>query len=246
MAFTPTRCATVAGRVTWTGDIPAVPPLEAVLASGAVPNPHAPRIDTKSHGLAGAVVFLRGIEPAVGRAWDHAPVRVDMSQQAIQVIQGDTPRSIGLVKRGDEVPMRSTAAGPFMLRARGAAFFTLAFPEPGLPLARRFDKPGLVELSSGSGQFWAAADLFVCDHPYYAVTGSDGSFVLSQVPTGEYELVAWLRNWRITGKDRDPETGLVSRLRYAAPVEKRTAVRVEPGRPTTADLSASDSDFPAR
>lgn len=140
--------------------------------------------------------------------------------------------------------MRSIVAAPLTLRARGAAFFSLSFPNSDKPHARRFDKPGVVELSSGSGQFWAAADLFVCDHPYYVVTGPDGSFTHPLVPAGNHELVVWARNWHVAGKDRDPETGLVVRQRYADPVTKSTTVKVQPGRATPVEVSLSVTDFP--
>ena len=246
-AFDPARCGTLAGRVTWDGDGPTVSALEAVGSAGAVPNPHAPKIDPTSRRLTGAVVFLRGISPAAGRPWDLPPARVDQSPAAIEVVQGDEPpQAVGFVRRGADVAMRSTAAGTLSLRARGAAFFTLAFPDPDRPLTRRFDTNGHVELTSGTGQFWHAADLFVADHPYYAVTGPDGSFTLPQVPAGEHELVAWVRDWHVTGKDRDPETGLVIRLRYAAPVEKSAAVWVEPNQIADADLTVSADDFGKR
>ena len=31
----------------------------------------------------------------------------------------------------------------------------------------------------------------VFDHPYFAVTGNDGTFSISDVPDGTYEVVAW-------------------------------------------------------
>ncbi len=38
---------------------------------------------------------------------------------------------------------------------------------------------------------WMRAYLYVLWHPYYAVTGSDGQFRLTDVPPGQYELVVW-------------------------------------------------------
>lgn len=243
-AFDVTRCGSVTGRIVWTGDVPSVPSLDAASPGAVVPNPHAPRIDPGSRGLAGAVVFLRPVKPTAGRAWNHPPVRVEMSPERIQVVQGDGPsRAVGFVKRGDEVSIRSTVTGPLMLRARGAAFFTLSLSEADRPLTRRFDQPGVAELSSGSGQFWAAADLFVCDHPYYAVTGTDGSFRLADVSEGDHELVTWVRDWRIAGKDRDPETGLVVRLRYAQPVEKPSRIHVRPGQMALTEIPLGFTDF---
>jgi hypothetical protein len=31
----------------------------------------------------------------------------------------------------------------------------------------------------------------VFDHPYFAVSGTDGKYAISGVPEGEYEVVAW-------------------------------------------------------
>ncbi|MFQ5495102.1 MAG: carboxypeptidase regulatory-like domain-containing protein [Phycisphaerae bacterium] len=38
---------------------------------------------------------------------------------------------------------------------------------------------------------WMRAYVYVLWHPYYDVTGRDGGFRLTDVPPGEYELVAW-------------------------------------------------------
>ena len=31
----------------------------------------------------------------------------------------------------------------------------------------------------------------VLDHPFYSVTGEDGTFTIKGLPAGEYEIVAW-------------------------------------------------------
>jgi hypothetical protein len=40
---------------------------------------------------------------------------------------------------------------------------------------------------------WMFAYVTVVDHPYYAVTGKDGTFTIKDVPPGEYTLVAMHR-----------------------------------------------------
>ena len=38
---------------------------------------------------------------------------------------------------------------------------------------------------------WMSGYLFVLDHPFYATSGTDGSFTISGVPKGKHTLVAW-------------------------------------------------------
>jgi hypothetical protein len=38
---------------------------------------------------------------------------------------------------------------------------------------------------------WARAWILVCDHPFFATTASDGSFVIQGVPAGPQQLVLW-------------------------------------------------------
>jgi hypothetical protein len=251
--FDPATAGTIRGQVLWLGDVPAVAKMTAALPDGSggyrwaeMPNPFAPVVDENTRGLAGAVVYLKGIDPAAGRPWDLPPVRVEMRDFQIRVRQGDgEPRAVGFVRRGDEVEVVSNDHAHHMLRARGAAYITLPFPDPDKPLLRRFDSPGVVELTSGAGYFWAAADLFVDDHQYYAVTDREGRFTLPAVPPGSYDLVCRVRSWHTAGRDRDPETGLIARLRFAAPVEKRAALTVAPKQTAEQSFNITAADFPA-
>lgn len=38
---------------------------------------------------------------------------------------------------------------------------------------------------------WMSAVWFAMDHPYYAVTGEDGSFKIADLPAGDYEVEVW-------------------------------------------------------
>lgn len=234
--FDPARCGTVTGRVTWAGELPAtptflygVPDAAGNFTTRTLTGPNQPRIDTDSRAVSGAVVFLRGVDPALARPWDHAPVRVELAELAIRVRQGDDePRRVGFVRRGDSVEVVSCDPAYHVLRARGAAFFSLALPDREQVRSRTFGEPGRVELSSGAGYYWASADLFVSDHAYWAVTDAAGRFALPQVPAGRVEVVAWHPGWLPARQDRDPETGLVTRMTYAPAVERvrRADVRV--------------------
>jgi hypothetical protein len=226
----------IAGRMTWSGDVPAVVPFLAMRGMGGpasshlVPNPFAPRVDPATRGLAGAVVYLRGVRPDRAKPWCLPPVTVDVAGDRLAV-------SCRFVPVGGSATFVSREPTPQMVRGRGDSFFALALPDPDVPRTRTFDHPGRVELSSGAGQFWMQADLFVCDHPYYAVTDDAGRFAFDGVPPGKYELVAWHRDWRVVKEERDPDTGLVARLRFEPPLEVVRWVTVEPGGAVEVSLS---------
>jgi plastocyanin len=57
-------------------------------------------------------------------------------------------------------------------------------------LDETFAKPEIVKLSCDV-HGWMAGWLVVEDHPYYAVTDDKGSFKLTDVPPGDYELKVW-------------------------------------------------------
>jgi hypothetical protein len=41
------------------------------------------------------------------------------------------------------------------------------------------------------------AEILVVPHPYYTVTDESGRFELTDVPPGEYEIVAWHEGWKV-------------------------------------------------
>jgi hypothetical protein len=115
------------------------------------------------------------------------------------------------------------------LQARGAAFFSLAFPPDSQPCQRILEHAGTVELSSGVGHFWMRGHLFVDDHPYYTHTDHTGRFTLERVPPGRYEVVAWHPDWHEAGHERDADTGLVVRVSFRPPVTIVQPVALEAG-----------------
>src|SRR5208283_3993950 len=149
----------------------------------------------------------------------------------------------GFVRRGESIEMVSREPVFHMLHGDGADFFTLAFPDPDQPSSRRLANKGVVELSSAANYFWMRAYLFVDDHPYQACTTPDGSFVLPDVPPGDYELVCWMPNWMEAKRDLDPESAIVLRLRYQPPVEIRQRVTVKPRQASKVEFPVSSKAF---
>lgn len=209
-----------------------MPPIRGLITTkggvqwGEVPNHFAPRIDPRSKGAADAVVFLTSA-PNGGA---FPPLTIEQTDLTVRVRQGGVTGRIGFVKVGSEIEMVSRDAEYHSLRGRGAAFFTLPFPAPNQVLHRKLVAPGHVEFTSAAGYFGSAVDVFVCDHGFYTTTAADGRFKFEAVPPGEYEVVAWLRNWELLGRDRDPETGKIVRLHFAQPFQQTRKAAVAGGK----------------
>jgi hypothetical protein len=173
------------------------------------------------------VVFLRGVEAQKGKRWDHPSVRLEQRDCQFHIVQGQADSPFGFVRCGESIEMVSRDRHFHSLHAGGAAFFSLTFPDPDQPLTRRLQEKGIVELTSAAGYYWMRAYLFVDEHPYYTRTDSEGRFVLSQVPPGQYEVVCWLPSWRKARHERDPESAIVYRLFFELPVEHRQTVSLD-------------------
>jgi hypothetical protein len=245
--FDASATATITGKVTWNGEVPIVDPFVAPVSADTEwlrwPNPNAPVVDSRSKGVGNAVVFLRDVDPEKAKPWDLAPVCVEQRDYQLHIVQGGMDGSLGFVRRGDAVEIVSRQNAFHSLRAGGAAFFTLAFPDPDDPLSRRLNENGVVELSSAAEYFWMRAYLFVDEHPYYCRTDAEGRFKLEQVPAGNYELVCWLPNWHEHSHDRDPETTRFSRWYFAAPLEMTQPVSVRSGVTCNIGYSVSAGAF---
>jgi plastocyanin len=64
--------------------------------------------------------------------------------------------------------------------------------QPGSPsVIRRFARPEVMIPVHCNEHPWMKAYIGVVSNPFYAVTGSDGSFALKGVPPGEYTLEVW-------------------------------------------------------
>ena len=59
------------------------------------------------------------------------------------------------------------------------------------PIARKFIKPEIMIRVKCNIHSWMHAFIGVVDHPYFAVTGEDGTFEMKNLPPGEYTIEAW-------------------------------------------------------
>lgn len=79
----------------------------------------------------------------------------------------------------------------------GATVYNVAFPKEGHEVRKPINRFHRFTRDTGHIQVrcnihpWERAYVFVFDHPYAAVTGTDGAFRLTGVPPGQYTLHYW-------------------------------------------------------
>ncbi|MCK5504841.1 MAG: carboxypeptidase regulatory-like domain-containing protein, partial [Thermodesulfovibrionia bacterium] len=79
----------------------------------------------------------------------------------------------------------------------GATIYNLALPKKGLQIEKPIKKwhryteeTGFIQVRSNTHN-WIRGYIFIFDHPYAAVTDEKGSFLIDNLPPGEYLLKAW-------------------------------------------------------
>jgi len=68
--------------------------------------------------------------------------------------------------------------------------FNQAQPKFQKTIVKKFDKPEIVKLACDVHN-WMNGWVVVQAHPYYALTGADGSFKIPNVPAGSYDVKFW-------------------------------------------------------
>jgi plastocyanin len=132
----------------------------------------------------GALVAIRGRVPGTYPPPDR-PVVVD------QIGCIFAPHVVGMVA-GQEIEFRNS--DPVSHNIRGSPTRNLVFNSVFATKASarsKFDTPEIGIPLKCDIHFWMSGYVHVLPHPFFAITGDDGSFVISGVPPGNYTLLAW-------------------------------------------------------
>ncbi len=191
-----TGAGTISGTVQWSGPMPH-PATFPINKDNAICDPEKAgirdleRLSVGSRGgVANTVVFLKDISR--GKAMDIPEPRRFLDQKRCRY-----EPHILLVPQNTALQMKSSDAVLHTVHMDGAATYNLPFPFTNQVVSRSMPSTGLVNLKCNGGHVWMNAEVLVVPHPYYAVTDENGKFELADVPSGDYEIVAWHEGWHI-------------------------------------------------
>ena len=160
-------------------------------------------------GVANTVVFLRNISR--GKAMDMPVSRRFLNQKNCRY-----EPHILLVPVQATLTVKSSDPLLHTVHMSGSADYNLPFTSQGQEITRPMTREGAVSLRCNAGHVWMNGEMIVAKNPYYAVTDEDGNFELTQVPPGQYEIVAWHEGWRVVGES--PVYDLATQVRVKRPV----------------------------
>ena len=132
-------------------------------------------------GLANAVVLVAGVP------WSERPSDATINNAGcyfVPRVQVLPTRTVVTIKSEDDT-LHSTHA----YDDRQRTLFNIAIPFPGLEVQRPFRRPGPVRIECDS-HGWMRGWVYVTDD-LGTVTGSDGTFELTGIPAGTYQLTVW-------------------------------------------------------
>lgn len=191
---------TISGTVKWSGPVPHQ--LEfPVTKDPQICDPDSKktvdleRLIVGPQGVANTIVYLKDI--SAGKALQLPEQRRHLDQKRCHYIP-----YILLVPENAMLTMQSSDATLHTIHMDGAATFNLPFPFVSQVTSRTMSTPGLVHLRCNGGHVWMNAEMMVVPHPYYAVTDESGRFEFTDVPPGNYQIVAWHEGWGLAGKQQ--------------------------------------------
>jgi hypothetical protein len=174
----------IEGKVSFLGSVPLkkiIPTKDSQVCGGPRDEPQIRVGADKS--VQDAVVYLK--EVPKGKAWgpaDKVPVLDQekcLFKPAVQIMR---PGKLDILNSD---PVLHNTHGFYGQRTA----FNLALPNKGMKIVSELTRPGLVRVECDA-HGWMLAHVYVADSPYYALTGADGSFSITDVPPGSYTLVA--------------------------------------------------------
>ena len=178
----------VTGTVKFTGTPPVNPKIdmseEAACAGGSTTDPV---VSVAGGNLANVLVYVKSGLPA-GPAATAPTTPVVLDQNGCLY----NPRTLAvMVKQPLEIRNSDAVLHNIKAVPKKNRGFNISQPTKGMKTTRSFTAAEVTIPLQCNVHGWMHANLAVLDHPYFAVTGADGSFAISGLPAGTYVVEAW-------------------------------------------------------
>ena len=132
-----------------------------------------------------SVVYLKGI--GAGKPWPQMLTRVPvLDQEGCKFhphVQVARQGSLDIINSD---PVLHNTHGYYGKRTA----FNVALPEKDQKVTKVLKQPGTVKVDCDA-HGWMLGWVHVVDNPYFFQTGEDGTFSITDVPPGDYTLMAW-------------------------------------------------------
>jgi plastocyanin len=183
--------ATVTGKVKFTGVKPAMPKVdmsdEAVCAKKYPTPPTDESVMVgPTGGLENVFVYVKEGLPA-GATYPVPATPVELDQDGCRY----HPHVLGIMV-GQTLAIKNADGILHNIKAKGVKNRPFNVSQPtSMTTPRTFTAPEVMVPLECNVHGWMHAWLGVLAHPFYAVTGADGSFTLKDLPPGTYTIEAW-------------------------------------------------------
>ena len=189
--FDESKAGTVNGKVAYTAtadpDTPIAMDADAVCAGLHSTPVTTEKIVAKDGNLANVFVYVKSGLPA-GMTFDAPAEKRVLDQQGCQYHPHVSGIQVGqaLVIRNSDATLHNIHAMP-----TANAEFNQGQPVQGMENEKTFTAKEVMVPFKCDVHPWMSSYMGVLDHPYYAVSGEDGTFSIAKLPPGTYELEAW-------------------------------------------------------
>jgi plastocyanin len=188
-AVDPAQAATITGLVHFSG----TPPANETIDMSAEPNcaqkhsgtPTRETVVANNGMLKNAFVYVKEGLPAGNYPASSEPVVIDQEGCVYK------PHVLGL-KTGQQLTIRNSDGLSHNINAQARANRAFNVSQPrNMDTQRTFSQKEVMIPVRCDVHGWMEAYIGVLDHPYFAVTGDDGSFRITGLPPGTYTIEAW-------------------------------------------------------
>jgi plastocyanin len=192
----PKNGGTVEGHVTLPGAVPPIPQFKTTknqdICGKTVPQPKATVVDPATHGVEWAVVYLENVASGKAPADDYTLANKGCTfvPHVVAAVAGKT-----FVLENKDPLIHNTH---IRFSGRTMLNMALSFHEGDAmyhPIKdqRVLSKAGMLNVNCDEHE-WMAGYIQVLPNPYFAVTGKDGSYKITDVPPGSYTVGIWHEN----------------------------------------------------